>query len=186
MPQNLRSGIATALSALVFALFFVVTLVMSTPVTVILGAESEPAKRAFSQFYPQGWGFFTKPPDDPEITVYEIQADGTPRYASIMPNARAENLYGISRAQRAQGPEVANLFNGTTASVDCLEIPSDVSCLAVGMEKLTAEEVPNTATHQTVCGDLLLVQTRPVAWGQRYEYSGWRIDEEVRRVNARC
>ncbi len=58
---------------------------------------------------PQGWKFFTRSPREDVISVFARQADGGWANALHGPNGSPSNLFGISRATRAQGIEIGIL-----------------------------------------------------------------------------
>ncbi|MCX5204973.1 SdpA family antimicrobial peptide system protein [Streptomyces sp. NBC_00237] len=163
--------------------------------------------RAFSaRFLPQSWAFFTKPPSDPEFVPYVVNDDGV-AYAARLPNSRPDNLYGLSRRQRAQGPEVAAMANQVQKWKNCEEAEGDCPAVVAGSSASGAANsgpgrgsgpanepvsvpvpvsVENTSPVPTLCGRLVLVETRPVPWKFRDKYEGWRLDKRAALVEAKC
>ncbi len=64
---------------------------------------SSAMKRNVSLIFPEGWGFFTKNPRDPQLNVYKIQGHDTLRV--LMNNHLRSNYYGFSRKSRVIGYE---------------------------------------------------------------------------------
>jgi antimicrobial peptide system SdpA family protein len=121
----------------------------------VLSSESKSYKdvrMAFNTVSPQGWGFFTNPPQSDEIAAY----DATSHDSLLMtPQGRVENMFGISRTQRAQGPELALLTNAVTTWTECNLGSSREECLA-DASSLSPQSVSVDVVHQTLCGPVLL------------------------------
>ncbi|WP_017587667.1 SdpA family antimicrobial peptide system protein [Nocardiopsis ganjiahuensis] len=138
----------------------------------------------FARTMPQNWAFFTKPPNDPELVPYTADGDGSVDFASTMPNGSAENLYGLTRTQRAQGPEIANMANRIEEWTDCGSLNGD--CLSEVASGTPVQWVENTSPVPTLCGKVIIARTEPVPWPYRDKYRGWRIDDEMALIEARC
>ncbi|MFI1302349.1 SdpA family antimicrobial peptide system protein [Streptomyces sioyaensis] len=132
---------------------------------------------------PQSWAFFTKPPSDPEFVPYTVSGDGV-AYAAQLPNSRADNLFGLTRRQRAQGPEVAYMANQVRAWKNCEETAGDCPAVVAGSSAPTS--VTNSSPVPSLCGRLVLVESRPVPWKFRDKYEGWRLDKKAALVEAKC
>ncbi|WP_191267543.1 SdpA family antimicrobial peptide system protein [Nocardiopsis terrae] len=138
----------------------------------------------FARTMPQNWAFFTKPPNDPELVPYTVNEAGAVEFASTMPNGRVDNLYGLSRTQRAQGPEIANLANQIEEWTDCGSLNGD--CLSGVASGAPVQRIENTSPVPTLCGKVVIARTEPVPWTYRDKYRGWRIDDEMALIEARC
>ena len=151
----------------------------------VMSTRDGGAVRSFSgRFMPQSWAFFTKPPSDPEFVPYRVHADGHLEFASLMPNSRSSNLFGLGRKQRAQGPEIAKMANQVTDWVDCSEAKDD--CLAETASGVDPLSVTNSSPVATLCGMVLLVETEPVPWAFRADYDGWRLERRAALVEGKC
>ncbi|MBT2484181.1 hypothetical protein J7E28_05650 [Microbacterium sp. ISL-108] len=91
----------------------------------------------------------------------------------------------MGRSQRAQGPELASLGLGILDWVDCDELLEGEDCL-VEAAKLSPTFVDTPAPHPTVCGSILLAETRPVPWQFRDDYVGWRQESRVAHLQVGC
>jgi antimicrobial peptide system SdpA family protein len=60
-------------------------------------------KKYVSTFFPEGWGFFTKNPRDPQLEVYKIEDEIAKKIN--MSNHSAFNFFGLSRKARVIGYE---------------------------------------------------------------------------------
>lgn len=184
-----RAGSAPALVVGAVMLALVVTVLavsvfFSLPSNVLSARDGGGLRVIMARTLPQSWAFFTKPPNDPEIAPYQVRVYETLQYASLLPNSRRSNFYGLTRKQRAQGPEVANLFNQIPALTTCTAGQAD--CLEE--IALTGRPVTlhNTSKVPTLCGRLLLVETVPVPWAFRHDYGGWRMEKRAALVEVTC
>ncbi|MEU4179398.1 SdpA family antimicrobial peptide system protein [Streptomyces sp. NPDC026589] len=155
----------------------------SLPSNVLSTRDGGDLRSLSARFLPQSWAFFTKPPNDPEFVPYVVSDDGV-GYAAQLPNSRSDNLYGLTRRQRAQGPEVASMANQVQEWEDCEETEGD--CPAVVAGSSAPVPVTNSSPVPTLCGRLVLVETRPVPWKFREKYEGWRLDKRAALVEAKC
>lgn len=74
-------------------------------------AMSFDVKKNLNFLLPQGWGFFTKNPQEVYVLVYEISdyVDRPLRNLTIQ-NTAKENLYGLSRNSRFVGYEISKIL----------------------------------------------------------------------------
>jgi antimicrobial peptide system SdpA family protein len=89
------------------AVFFLIT-VSSLPYNP--SSIGPMAERDVKTTVPEGWGFFTRDPREPDIALYE-QRQGVWQKAAHMPIARASNLFGIDRFPRAQSVEIGMILS---------------------------------------------------------------------------
>ncbi|WP_372410820.1 SdpA family antimicrobial peptide system protein [Streptomyces luteireticuli] len=185
-PESIRSisGLVSAAGGiLLVGALLAGSIFFSLPSNVLSTRDGGDLRALSARFLPQSWAFFTKPPSDPEFVPYTVSGDGV-AYASRLPNSRADNLYGLTRRQRAQGPEVANMANQVREWKDCEELEGD--CPAVVAGSSAPVSVTNPSPVPTLCGRLVLVETRPVPWKFRDKYKGWRLDKKAALVEAKC
>lgn len=155
----------------------------SLPSNVLSTRDGGGLRSLSARFLPQSWAFFTKPPNDPEFVPYVVSDDGV-AYAARLPNSRSDNLYGLTRRQRAQGPEIASMANQVQEWEDCEETKGDCPVVVAGSSAPVS--VTNSSPVPTLCGRLVLVETRPVPWKFREMYEGWRLDKKAALVEAKC
>jgi antimicrobial peptide system SdpA family protein len=116
----------------------------------------------------QSFAFFTRPPQSEQIVAYRLLANGTAGASLLVtPQGRSANLFGLSRTQRAQGPELANLVQAVAPKmwVDCTGLDRG-GCLD------QIAHTPNVLLHNTspvptVCGAVLLTAERTTKWAYR-------------------
>jgi len=134
-------------------------------------------------FMPQGWKFFTRDPREEEIGAFVRRPDG--RWVSALrgPNGSPSNLFGLSRATRAQGIELGLISTAANRLTwqECKER------LTVCVEKAPlAADVKNPTPDPTLCGEIGLTLQPPVPWA----WSGARrkvtMPSKALRVNVQC
>ncbi|MFD0356809.1 SdpA family antimicrobial peptide system protein [Streptomyces sp. NPDC127110] len=176
--------VAAAGGALLVGALLAGSVFFSLPSNVLSTRDGGDLRALSARFLPQSWAFFTKPPSDPEFVPYLVSEGGGVASAALLPNSRAENLYGLTRRQRAQGPEVAAMANQVRTWRDCDGIEGD--CPAVVAGSAEPVRVENSSPVPTLCGRVVLVETRPVPWKFRDRYEGWRLDKRAAVVEAKC
>jgi len=131
---------------------------------------------------PQTWGFFTNPPQREEYGVYDIE---TASSLLRTPQTRAENAFGLTRAQRAQGPELAVLAATADNWQDCSVTDGREICFDAAQD-LPPTPVENSAAHRTICGDVILTLETP----NPFAYRDFDLEDHTltkfQRVNVEC
>jgi antimicrobial peptide system SdpA family protein len=180
-----RQTIAAAVSTLVTVAVLGGAIFVSLPSTVLYPRDGTPLREVLVNALPESWPFFTKPPSDSEITAYIVDEDRI-RNASAFPNAKAANWFGIQRTQRAQGPEMANLINTLPQEswLQCREHRSTDCVVAAAETEPTA--IRSEYTEQTLCGRVIIVETKPVAFSYTDMYTGHRLDEQALHLDVEC
>lgn len=121
---------------------------------------------AFNVLASEDYGFFTKNPESDALEVYAVD-HGSLTDITSTPQNKPGNLFGLSRLQRAQGPELANLSDQEhEAWVRCAAVEQPDACLSAAVAR-TASAAHNTSTVPTVCGDVVLADEVPVPWSYR-------------------
>jgi antimicrobial peptide system SdpA family protein len=113
------------------------------------------------QIAPEGWGFFTKSPRDPETHVALFKNERL-HPLNIASSFTAQYAFGFNRLGRAQGIELDALLvqlNQPEQWLKCTQSPEVCATSLKSQMKLE-----NTARHATLCGDLVFVERRPVPW----------------------
>lgn len=165
------------LTSLILITAFLTSIYAVLPRNVLSDHVPKSARVTISTLWPQGWGFFTKDPDSPDIDVYKETSTGQTKSLLVTPQGRPSNLFGLSRTGRAQGPEIAILNDlidedewvaCTTENIGCLESARSAEAI-----KLT-----NTSPSPTICGRVIFTSEIPIPWSYR-SYS-----EETHRIQA--
>lgn len=183
MPGCVRAFLATAsLLAAVFGVAIFYTL----PTNILSSKDGGGPRAVFNEVLPQNWAFFTKDPQSDVILAYQVSDDGAGFTSKmITPQGLPSNAFGLSRTQRAQGPELANLQLGVPGSnwtacdgsaLECLELYKDSPVTIV----------ENTSPVPTVCGGVSLVIAKPVPWAFRDLVPYSMRTNHLVRIDAQC
>ncbi|WP_328811770.1 SdpA family antimicrobial peptide system protein [Rhodococcus sp. NBC_00294] len=170
------------LSMLVLTSILGAGIFFSLPSNVVDQRNGSLQRTVATAILPESWAFFTKPLDSPEYTAFS--PEGAP--LTSLPNSRPDNMWGLTRKQRAQGPEMANLFSqvDTDLWVDCEQIAGD--CVTAAVDGNAPLSVKNLSTVPTLCGELVLASTSPVPWSYRNLYTGWRNEDMTTYLDVEC
>lgn len=165
------------------------SLLASLPPNVVLGKGDLPTVRSqLNLVASQRFAFFTRPPQSEEINAVRVAGDRSLGESLLRtPQSRVENYLGLSRQQRAQGPELATLIQSVSEEswTDCGALNTQ-HCLdyAAGLE--SKANVKNTSQLATICGDVLLIIEKTTKWAYRnLEKSRSRAIRAV-LVSAEC
>jgi antimicrobial peptide system SdpA family protein len=161
----------------------VTTVFFALPSNVVSAKDGGALRRIAVQIGPQGWAFFTKSPHSTDFVPLRVAADGGLVPALAPPQSKAENLFGLSRAQRSQGPELAYITDQVVRWEECSADRQDCRERALGA---TASVARNTSPVPTLCGDFVLVETAPVPWSFRHDFDGYRLDKRAALVRVVC
>lgn len=157
---------------------------LSLPSNVLAIRDGGPIRKASVTFLPQGWAFFTKPPSDSDIVGFRLWRGGV-ESAMLTPQGDIANGLGLSRAQRAQGPEMAFLVAQVKDWVPC-PAPAAAECAAQVAATSSYDGAENTSTVQSLCGRIVLVETTPVRWSYRHLVDRTRTALRAASLEARC
>ncbi len=167
------STVALLFAMLVLIAFFGVSVFYSLPSNALSTRDGGAVRTAVATLFPQGWAFFTRDPDSESIVAYAVQDDVLVS-AMTTPQTRGSNWLGLSRGQRAQGPELAFTAagSGTEAGSDCAGWLSEC---APAYLSLAPVPYSNTSPIQTICGDIVLVRQEAPPWSFRAAGEGPRV-----------
>lgn len=133
---------------------------------------------------PQGWGFFTRSPREPDLEPYVLDgASGEWEVLSRAPHSEMRNVFGLRRASKAQRVELALVRSGVPkdAWVDCDGDPFD--CLDVAA---TEGPITNGSPNVTICGTVGLVSQEPVPWAWAQSDREVEMPSRIARVEVNC
>jgi antimicrobial peptide system SdpA family protein len=122
----------------------------------------------FNMVAGQNFAFFTRSPETNQIDAYRLQPDGAFGASLLVtPQGRVANLFGLSRTQRAQGPELANLVRAVPADAwaDCGDLDR-TTCLGGALDRPKVL-LRNTSPVHTVCGQVALTVESTTKWAYR-------------------
>lgn len=91
---------------IIFGWVLCTTLILfSTMKSQLILAENH--KEFINKIFPQGWGFFTKDPQDFELNIYKIRNGKLEKIKTL--NQSLENKFGFSRSSRMIGYEMSTI-----------------------------------------------------------------------------
>jgi len=135
----------------------------------------------------QNFAFFTRSPESDQIVAYRLLPDGELGASLLhLPQGKTANLFGLSRTQRAQGPELANLMRAVpaTAWTDCTEFGRDECVDRIrGHGKAMLR---NTSPIPTICGEVALTAESTVKWAYRRLTEDRYTIERVAPASIEC
>ncbi|MFG2861118.1 SdpA family antimicrobial peptide system protein [Streptomyces sioyaensis] len=142
------------------------------------------ARHALNTLTPENWAFFTRNPETVQIGVYALGADGAGRNLLRTPQGAPSNLFGLSRTQRAQGPELGFLNAAAAAHWKACDgrLPDCLGESSGGR----AWRVKNESPVPTVCGDAYLTQEKTVPWSYRELVPYTRRVVKIAHLDIRC
>lgn len=145
-----------------FACFLLATL---PPNVLIDGERTVPMRNLLQSVAAQNFGFFTRSAQLEQLDVYRVSGD-TATSLLITPQSRQSNMYGLSRRQRAQGPEIATIVNSITPDrwTPCDSGGKDCILQVLHTSPLLRK---NNSPIPTMCGDLVFTTEKTVKWSFR-------------------
>ncbi len=142
---------------------------------------TDDARNTVMSLMPEGWGFFTKSPRDPEMQVAVLQG-GRLIKLNIVSSFQAKYAFGFDRLSRAQGFEIDGLLSQLKTSSLWHGCQQEVSVCA---QNLTVQkQIVNAVQLPTLCGDLVLFERRPIPWA--YRESKPVMPSRLTRVEVVC
>ncbi|WP_338553838.1 SdpA family antimicrobial peptide system protein [Paenibacillus sp. KS-LC4] len=172
-------GILFLFTSLFWIYIFAASILAAMPTTA-LSSLSDGNSLKIITWFPQGWGFFSKDPKEPQLRIVNM-SDGN--LAPLWPNNIPKNLFGIQRLGRSQGIEGGYLISKIPESsrIPCTTDP--YSCL---QESEPTLEILNDNPSPTICGDVGFTFQEPVPWAWSSSEQPIEMPSEVVRVNIQC
>lgn len=169
--RTMKTTVALAIAyTVVLVVIGGVSLAASVPPNIVWGRAQLPGLRAnLNKIVGQDFAFFTRSPETDEIDAYRLTPEGTIGDSLLVtPQAEPGNLYGVSRTQRAQGPELAILLREVPASgwIDCATRDRG-SCIDELRGRRKAR-LHNDSPLPTLCGDVVLSIESTTKWAYRH------------------
>ncbi|UFS57605.1 SdpA family antimicrobial peptide system protein [Subtercola endophyticus] len=182
----LRIGVPFVVSIVGIFGFLLAASFFTLPSNVVATrTDASGARLVFNLLASENFAFFTRDPESPAVGAYAV-SDGQYPSLLITPQNLQRNLFGLTRTQRAQGPEIALLANNTGLTwTDCAEGSSPESCLTAAAA-LPTLSLSNSSPVSTVCGDVILTQEQPVEWSFRNLVPSTSIVQKYAHVDVQC
>jgi antimicrobial peptide system SdpA family protein len=185
MKRTVIVGIAYAC---VLAAAGMLSLAATLPSNIMWGRTQLSAVRVeLNTIAGQDFAFFTRSPETEQIMAYRLDPDRTVAASLLVtPQAKPSNLFGLSRTQRAQGPELANLVRAVPANtwVDCVGLDR-TTCVKAVLRQPKAF-LRNTSPVPTVCGQVVLAAERTTKWAYRRLTDTRYVIERIASASIDC
>ncbi|MCV7355218.1 SdpA family antimicrobial peptide system protein [Mycolicibacterium fluoranthenivorans] len=156
--------------ALVLAGGWLASLAATMPSNIVWNRNQIPAIRAaVNAVASQNFAFFTRSPETDQIDAYRLQSDGHLGVSFLLtPQGKPGNLFGLSRSQRAQGPELASLAKRVWADgwINCEHLDR-WRCIEAA-QRTPPQALGNDSSVPTVCGDAAITVEDTVKWSYRH------------------
>jgi antimicrobial peptide system SdpA family protein len=132
---------------------------------------------------PEGWGFFTRNPQEEVLLVFVRERDGQWTSASMGPNGMPRNAFGLNRASRAQNVELGQLAGGIPqkAYQPCQHQPA--VCLE---QDPVVVSLNNPTPSPTLCGQVGIAMQKPVPWAWSDSRDRIVMPSRVARMKVDC
>ena len=182
MPNLQRStslGVLALVQCGLLAAFAVTVAVAAMPFNTL--NLSDDLRSTVMSLIPEGWGFFTKNPRDPEIQVAVLHNRRLEKL-NIVSSFEAKYAFGFNRLSRAQGLELDALLGELQASSVWRDCQQKTSICAENL--LVQKRLVNSAQFPTLCGNLVLFERRPVPWA--YRNMNPNMPSRLTRVEVVC
>ncbi|MBF9316322.1 SdpA family antimicrobial peptide system protein [Mycobacteroides chelonae] len=173
-------------TALAMSVFFGTALLATLPSNAVMGrSDAVRLKLLFNVVASQGFGFFTRDPQSEQTDAYRVLPDGGVHSLLITPQTRDRNLYGLSRRQRAQGPELAALDRQLSHVWRDCDSQILESCVTANTPTETLE-LKNESPIPTICGDVIFTIEHTTKWSYRDLTSNRYTVFKFARSNVKC
>ncbi|MFF1879404.1 SdpA family antimicrobial peptide system protein [Leifsonia sp. NPDC058230] len=161
----LSRGLPLALTTAILFGFLSLSAFFTLPNNVLAEKRAGGPHEFFNGVAAQNFAFFTKDPQSTAPFAFAVERDGVLRDLSTTPQNTPMNLFGLTRTQRAQGPELATLMNDPKVAWSACGISEAMTVCGNARSTSEAADIKNTSTHPTICGDVVFLEARPVPWG---------------------
>ena len=109
---------------------------------------------------PQGWGFFTRDPREPDLVLYTLR-DKQWEKSPFMPISAVNNLMGLNRFPRAQSVELAMILSRVKGT-DWRTTNAKITDVVVNTQEILS--IPSLSPLPTLNDTLCIVLKEPVPW----------------------
>ncbi|NOS55524.1 MAG: SdpA family antimicrobial peptide system protein [Cyclobacteriaceae bacterium] len=135
----------------------------------------------FRSFFPEGFGFFTRDPNEEFPLLYKEVNDSLVLLTKA--NSSSSNLFGLKRTQRSVFGEMGSIIS---------EIPSEdwTKCATtlkecLSSKKIKVVEISNTRINTNFCGTYFITTKKPVPWAWRETFKG-EMPQRFVKLIIRC
>lgn len=159
--------------SLTFGYFFILYFSNLAPRNA-LSASLNPHSDILQELAPQGFGFYSKSPTEERI-MFDSEN------LVQLPNARPQNLFGLSRYGRAQAIELGRIYEGM--STEYFEKCENKSQCEDIISNLTPYEIKkNPELHHLEKGEYLISIEEPMSWYFREFKDTTSFERKIARI----
>lgn len=144
-------------------------------------AEGAALRGALVTMAPQRWEFFTASPQERQVAVYDNRGSAV---VMRLPQTKSTNLFGLSREQRAQGPEIAILSGEIQHWVTC-QPGQTRDCLSASSATVS-ESITNDVRRRSLCGEYVFAIQEPTPFEFRAFDYGNASALKAAKVDVLC
>lgn len=186
--EELRRDSIIGVSVLFLAFMWIVVAVYAVHAAMPANPIKLPAEDSIRvvMWLPQGWKFFTRSPREDRYEAYALTPQGEWTQAASWPNARAANLFGLSRRGRAQSVELGLLEGAAQRQSDKPIWQPCESRLEECFASASPIEVDNATPQSSVCGEVALAKRPPVPWAWTRSSRKVEMPAKILRLKVRC
>jgi antimicrobial peptide system SdpA family protein len=183
-PNMLRLRIIVVLQgySTFFILFFLAGLAVVLPSNLLFSnSEYLGVRSVVNGIVSENFAFFTRSPQSEQLDAYQTNS-----LISLLttPQSKSSNLMGISRNQRAQGPEFAMLIKQVGASwLTCAD--RSWGCVIQAREGIPIQ-LRNISPTPTICGNVILTIEKIVKWAYRDSVDGSYVILRTAHADVSC
>jgi antimicrobial peptide system SdpA family protein len=132
-------------------------------------------RNIYQQVFPQGWGFFTKNPREPENSIYLRQPSGG--WKNVTPNNFSwSNYLGLARKTRLCGGEITTLQSQVPES---LWVKGDTK---MDFDTLPVYPVKNPSKSKCFIGEYVITRDDRLPWAWSKDWDKVRIPSKAARM----
>jgi antimicrobial peptide system SdpA family protein len=137
-----------------------------------------------TSWFPQGWRFFTRDPQEATTDVYIRSDDGAWKPLPIGPASSPSFLFGLDRTPRAQSIELGMLI--TSVDSDDYEACDSDPQTCLERVKPRVQLLQNQSPRPTMCGELGIVRQKPVPWAWARSAASLEMPSKIIRIRVKC
>ncbi|HMR43219.1 MAG TPA: SdpA family antimicrobial peptide system protein [Saprospiraceae bacterium] len=168
-----------------FAFLFFFLLVTSVPENPVKIRSSFFQKSHVNYFLPQGWGFFTRDPQEERKYLVKMDENGNLVSKEIR-NTSAGMLFGLSRENRIVNSKIGLIYDKLiTKKIQPVECEGSIEeFIRKNGKQLTR------ATMQVAdfgfCGEYYLISQKPLPWSWIALKDNFEMPSKIFKINLEC
>ncbi len=142
--------------------------------------DSRANRAVVRSFFPEGFGFFTRDPQEARLYIYKLENGQI--IPLSRPNATFGHLFGISRKGRAQNIELGQLL-GQLQKMPWRECKNSLAeCVS---PEWPENKIKNHNIYPLLCGDIIIQVKKPIPWAWHRDFKA-QMPSEIIKVTILC